>query len=245
MLSFFTSKPFLTDLLTENYVDIHSHVLPGLDDGAKNIADTTKLTKAFKEMGFSQFITTPHISEHIWKNNADIILSKQKETETLLTSNNIVLPFKAAAEYLIDDHFENLFKSEKLLTLKDNYVLIEMSFMNPPVELYRVLFELQVAGYIPVLAHPERYLFCHRAFDEYTKLKKAGCLFQLNLLAVTGHYGNTIAGISEKLLKQGMYDFTGTDAHHKIHIERLNQKIKINSVSALKEIIANNQFFKF
>lgn len=245
MLSFFKSRPFLTDLLTENYVDIHSHVLPGLDDGAKNIEDTIKLTKAFKEIGFSQFITTPHVSEHIWKNNADIIISNQKETETLLAAQNITLPFKAAAEYLIDDRFENLFKSEKLLTLKDNYVLIEMSFMNAPVELYRILFELQVAGYIPVLAHPERYLFCHKNFDEYAKLKKAGCLFQLNLLAVTGHYGNTIAGISEKLLKQGMYDFTGTDAHHKIHIERLNQKIKINSVSALKEIIANNQFFKF
>lgn len=245
MLSFFTSKPFLVDLLTENYVDIHSHVLPGIDDGAKNIADTIKLTTAFQEIGFSQFITTPHISEHIWKNASDAIITNQKETEALLGANNITLPFKAAAEYLIDEHFENLFKSEKLLTLKDNYVLVEMSFMNAPVELYRILFELQVAGYIPVLAHPERYLFCHRSFEEYAKLKKAGCLFQLNLLAVTGHYGSTIAGIAEKLLKLGMYDFTGTDVHHKIHIERLNQKITVSSISALKTSIANNQFFKF
>jgi tyrosine-protein phosphatase YwqE len=117
--------------------------------------------------------------------------------------------------------------------------------MNAPVELYKALFDLQVAGYIPVLAHPERYLYYHKNFDEYYKLKKAGCLFQLNLLSAVGYYGTRITKMAEQLLKKGMYDFVGSDVHHKKHIEAFNEKIKIEDNLALKEVIANNQFFKF
>ncbi|WP_035647868.1 tyrosine-protein phosphatase [Flavobacterium sp. ASV13] len=247
MLSFLKSKPYLKDLLAGNYVDIHSHLLPGIDDGAKTIADTSKLAKSFQEMGVVQFITTPHISHYIWNNSPETIITKHQETQILLEAENIKIPFQAAAEYFMDDWFETHFQNEKLLTLKDNYVLVEMSYMNAPVQLYKILFDLQVAGYIPVLAHPERYLFYHKNFNEYDKLKKAGCLFQLNLLATVGYYGGEIAKIADELLKKGMYDFVGTDVHHNNHIASFNQKVKIdnNNIKTLKEIIANNQFFKF
>lgn len=245
MLSFFKTKPHLKDLLSGNYVDIHSHLLPGIDDGAKTIKDTIKLAKAFQEIGVSQFTTTPHISHYIWNNSPEDIIKNHKETSLLVEESNIKIPFRAAAEYFMDDWFENHFQNEKLLTLKDNYVLVEMSYMNAPVQLYKILFDLQVAGYIPVLAHPERYLFYHKNFSEYEKLKKAGCLFQLNLLATVGYYGGEITKAAEELLKKGMYDFVGTDVHHDNHIASFNQKIKIESLAPLKEIIANNQFFKF
>jgi protein-tyrosine phosphatase len=245
MLSFLKSKPYLKDLLAGDYVDIHSHLLPGIDDGAKTIADTIKLSNSFQEMGVSQFITTPHISHYIWNNSPEVIISKHGETKLLLEKEKIKMPFRAAAEYFMDDWFESHFQTEKLLTLKDNYVLVEMSYMNAPVQLYKILFDLQVAGYIPVLAHPERYLFYHKNFNEYDKLKKAGCLFQLNLLATVGYYGSEITKVAEQLLKKGMYDFVGTDVHHDNHIASFKQKIKIDSASNLKEIIANNQFFKF
>lgn len=245
MLSFFKSKPHLKDLLSEDYIDIHSHLLPGIDDGAKTIGETAKLATAFKEIGISQFITTPHISHYIWNNTSQTIIENSIETKLALESNNIKMPFLAAAEYFMDDWFENHFKTEKLLTLKDNYVLVEMSYMNAPVQLYKILFDLQVAGYIPVLAHPERYLFYHKNLNEYEKLKKAGCLFQLNLLALVGYYGERINAIANHLLKKRMYDFTGTDVHHSKHINSFNQKIKTDNLPALKEIIANNQFFKF
>ncbi|WP_316633662.1 CpsB/CapC family capsule biosynthesis tyrosine phosphatase [uncultured Flavobacterium sp.] len=244
MLSFLKSKPYLKDLLAGDYVDIHSHLLPGIDDGAKTIADTATLAKSFAEIGVTQFITTPHISHYIWNNSPEIIIKKQQETKLLLKKDNIIIPFQAAAEYFMDDWFENHFKNEKLLTLKDNYVLVEMSYINAPVQLYKILFDLQIAGYIPVLAHPERYLFYHKNLNEYDKLKKAGCLFQLNLLAVVGYYGNEVTKIAEQLLKKGMYDFVGTDVHHSNHISYFNQKVKID-VSTLKEVVANNQFFKF
>lgn len=244
MLSFFKSKPHLKDLISEGFIDIHSHLLPGIDDGAKTIKETIQLTKAFQDMGFSQFTTTPHISHYIWNNSPETITENHKKTKLLLEENNLEIPFRAAAEYLMDDSFENYFKEKKLLTLKDNYVLVEMSYLNAPIQLYKTLFDLQVAGYIPVLAHPERYTFYHKNFSEYEKLKKAGCLFQLNLLSTVGYYGERIAKITEELLKKGMYDFAGTDVHNMKHIASFSNKIKINSTSNLKEVIANNHFFK-
>jgi tyrosine-protein phosphatase YwqE len=130
------------------------------------------------------------------------------------------------------------------LTLKDNYVLVEMSYINAPIQLYSILFDLQVAGYIPVLAHPERYLFYHNNFNEYVKLKRAGCVFQLNLLSVVGYYGPEITKIAAQLLAKGMYSYVGSDVHHDNHIVAFEQKVKIKDLAPLKEAIANNQFFK-
>ncbi|KRD12882.1 histidinol phosphatase [Flavobacterium sp. Root901] len=245
MFSFLKSKPFLKDLLAGSYVDIHSHLLPGIDDGARTIKKTIKLAKAFEELGISQFVTTPHISHYVWNNSEENIVRRLQETQVLLQEENSTIPFKAAAEYFIDDWFQNHIKTEKLLTLKDNYILVEISYLSAPLNLYKIIFEIQLAGYIPVLAHPERYLYYHKNFVEYEKLKKAGCLFQLNLLAVTGYYGSEITKTAALLLKKGMYDFSGTDVHHGRHIESLNQKIKIDAAENLKEVIQNNQFFKF
>lgn len=245
MLSFFKSKPILKDLLDGSFVDIHSHVLPGIDDGAQSINKSIELATSLEKMGVSQIITTPHINHYVWDNSPENINSKLEETQKAFTANNIHIPIQAAAEYFIDDWFVSYFKKEKLLTLKDNYVLIEMSYLNAPLNLYKTIFDLQIAGYIPVLAHPERYTFFHKKFDEYKKLKDAGCLFQLNLLASVEYYGSKIAKAADELLKKGMYDFCGTDVHHKNHINAFDQKLKIDNIDNLKEVITNNQFFKF
>ena len=244
MFSLFKSKPVLKDLIPDNHIDIHSHLLPGIDDGAVTIEDTLRLTKALQSFGVSQFITTPHIIQHVWNNTHDQILSNKTTTIVELEKNNISVPFKAAAEYLMDDQFARLFQSGELLTLKDNYVLVEMSYINAPIQLYSILFDLQVAGYIPVLAHPERYLFYHNNFNEYAKLKKAGCLFQLNMLSIVGYYGAGITKIAEQLLQKDMYTYVGSDVHHNNHIAAFDQKVNLKDLTPLKEVIANNQFFK-
>ncbi|WP_343618221.1 CpsB/CapC family capsule biosynthesis tyrosine phosphatase [Flavobacterium sp.] len=245
MLSFFKSKPYLKDLLAGDFVDIHSHLLPGIDDGAKTIKKTVKLAKAFEDLGISQFVTTPHINHYVWNNSEEGIAAKYNETKLLLKEENSTPIFKVAAEYFMDDWFETHLKEGKLLTLKDNYVLVEISYLSAPFNLYKMIFDIQLAGYKPVLAHPERYVYFHKNFGEYENLKKSGCLFQLNLLAVMGYYGSEITKTAELLLKKGMYDFAGTDVHHGKHIESLHQKIKIDSSVQLKEVITNNQFFKF
>jgi protein-tyrosine phosphatase len=244
MITFFRSKPILKDLIPEHHIDIHSHLLPGIDDGARTFGDTLRLTQALQDIGISEFITTPHIIQHVWDNTHEQILDKKATTVLELEKNNITVPFKAAAEYLMDDQFVQLFQSNNLLTLKDNYVLVEMSYINPPIQLYSILFDLQVAGYIPVMAHPERYLFYHNDFNEYHKLKRAGCLFQLNLLSVVGYYGTAIAKIAEQLLQKGMYTYVGSDVHHDNHITAFKQKVNLKDLTPLKEAIANNQFFK-
>lgn len=244
MFTLFKSKPILKDLIPNNHVDIHSHLLPGIDDGARTFNDSLRLIQSLQGMGITQFITTPHIIQHVWENTHEQIQSNKQTTVLALEENNIKLPFKAAAEYLMDDQFVKLFQSHDLLTLKDNYVLVEMSYINAPIQLYSILFDLQVAGYIPVLAHPERYIFYHNNFNEYHKLKKAGCLFQLNLLAVVGYYGENIAKVAEQLLQKGMYDYVGTDVHHDAHIAAFDKKIKLKDYKPLQEIITNNQFFK-
>ena len=245
MLSFLKPKPILKELLDGSFVDIHSHILPGIDDGAKNIKKSVDLVSSLQEIGVSQIITSPHISHYVWNNSPEIIASKLLETEKALEENKIEIPVRAAAEYLIDSWFENHFKEEKLLTLKDNYILVEISYQNAPLNIYKTIFEIQLAGYIPVLAHPERYLFYHNKFSEYEKLKNAGCLFQLNLLSTVEYYGSKIAKVTDELLAKGMYSCCGTDVHHKKHIEAFDSKLKIKNIQSLKEVIANNQFFKF
>ncbi|WP_395051220.1 tyrosine-protein phosphatase [Flavobacterium sp.] len=244
MLSLLKSKPVLKDLIPDNYIDIHSHLLPGIDDGAQTFEDTLRLTKALQSFGTSQCITTPHIIEHFWDNTPEIITEKEAVVLVELSKHKITIPFRAAAEYMMDESFVSLFQTGPLLTLKKNYVLVEMSYINPPVQLYSILFDLQVAGYIPVLAHPERYLFYHHNMEEYNKLKTAGCLFQLNLLAVVGYYGDAVTKVAEKLLQKGMYSFVGSDAHHDNHIAAFDRKVKLKDLLPLTEAMANNQFFR-
>jgi protein-tyrosine phosphatase len=243
---FFFNKPknFLKDLIPDNHIDIHSHVLPSIDDGAKNIEETLFLVNSLTKMGVSKIITTPHILTGFYDNTKASIQAKEQEIKPLLEQNNISIPITAAAEYLIDDYFVTLFKKQEILTLKDNYVLVEISYLNPPINLFEIIFDLQVAGYKPILAHPERYQYYHKNFDEYLKLKNAGCAFQLNLLSTVGYYGKEVAEASQKLLKKGLIDYVGTDVHHQKHIESFDKKLIIKEESALKEAISNNHFFK-
>lgn len=243
MFFFNKPKPSLADLIPDGYVDIHSHLLPGIDDGAKDPQHSLKLVKSLKEYGFSEFITTPHVLTGVWNNTREGITTTEQEAKKFLLEQGIQNPFKAAAEYIMDDAFTQLFKSEPLLTLKDNYVLVEMSYINAPIQLYDIIYELQVAGYKPILAHPERYLFYHRKFEEYYKLKKAGCKFQINLSSVTGYYGKEVLVIAQKLIEEDMIDFAGSDVHHERHVESYKSKVQLKKTDRLVNALKNNTLF--
>ncbi|MGC4041464.1 MAG: histidinol phosphatase [Flavobacterium sp.] len=247
MISFFRqNKPFLKDIIPDNFVDIHSHLLPGIDDGAAVLEDTSILVKGLQEIGFKNFITTPHIMGEVWKNTPDSINQTLSSTVSGLAIPDISNRMKAAAEYMMDAEFWDLFKNEKLLCLKDNYVLVEISYLHPPIQLYDILFELQVAGYKPVLAHPERYNFYHEtSLSHYRKLKKAGCLFQMNMLSSTGYYGERVAKTANLLLKASLIDFLGSDVHHTRHLEYMQKKIVLKNHEYLTPIFQNNSFFRF
>lgn len=243
MFFFNKPKPNLADLIPDGYVDIHSHLLPGIDDGSKDQQHTLKLINSLKEYGFSEFITTPHVLTGVWNNTKQGITDTEGTTKLFLAEQGIQNPFKAAAEYIMDDAFTQLFKSEQLLTLKDNYVLVEMSYINAPIQLYDIIYELQVAGYKPILAHPERYLFYHRKFEEYYKLKKAGCKFQINLSSVTGYYGKEVLETAQKLIEEDMIDFAGSDVHHERHVESYKNKVQLKKTDRLVTALKNNSLF--
>ena len=240
MFFFRKSTPLLSDLIPDDYTDIHSHLLPGIDDGSKDIIETRHLISSLKDVGFKEFISTPHVYNGVWENTTHGIQSTLERTISQLEDT----PLYAAAEYMMDSFFfDRLKKQEPLLTLKENYLLVEMSYLNAPIQLYDIIFEIQLQGYKPVLAHPERYLFYANNFDEFIKLKKSGCLFQLNLLSTTGYYGTMVTKTAQKLLDQNSYDFVGSDVHHQKHVNALSTKLQIKNQEALRPLLQNNHFF--
>lgn len=245
MFFFNRLKPRLKDLIPDRYFDIHSHLLFGIDDGSKSFEETLLLLKNLEKIGFSGFITTPHIIKSVWDNTPESINNKYAETKNLLKSHGTDFKIKPAAEYMMDSFFFEKIKSEPLLTIKDNYVLVEMSYFNPPIHLYDIIFEIQIQGYTPVLAHPERYLFYFKNLDEYKKLKKSGCLFQINLLSTTGYYGKEATITADFLLKKGMIDFTGSDVHNMKHVESFEKRIIVKEKASLKEAFERNSIFSF
>ena len=216
--------------------DMHSHLLPGIDDGSPDLETSISLIKGMAEIGFSKFITTPHIMWEMYKNTPEIIAEKLEMVRAALKEAGIDVEINAAAEYFLDDHVEGLLKrNEKLLTISGNKVLAEFSLASAPHGLKDILFEMQMQGYQPVIAHPERYIYLgvNKAF--YEELKDIGCLFQLNVLSLTGYYGKSVQELALHLIKKGYYDLVGTDLHHIRHLNELHSASAIQAVQKLIE----------
>ncbi|MBL7763429.1 MAG: histidinol phosphatase [Chitinophagaceae bacterium] len=202
--------------------DMHSHLLPGIDDGAQDISTSVQLIKGMKEAGYSKLITTPHIMWDMYQNTRDIILSTLDEMRDVLKEQEVDIDLHAAAEYFLDDYVMGLLKKkEPLLTFGDKMVLSEFSMASPPIDLKEILFEMQMQDYQPVIAHPERYIYLEHNKEFYDELKDAGYLFQLNILSFAGVYGRSVSDLAHHLLKKGYYDFIGTDLHNVRHLKAL------------------------
>lgn len=245
MLSFFNNpKNTLTSIFPDNFVDIHAHLLHGIDDGAKNMEESMAMIKRMYSYGIKNFITTPHIMEGIWENTPSGIHQKLGEIANRLKKEGLQdVTIRAAAEYMLDSNFEQLLKEKKLLTLKDNIILVELSYQSVPFNLYELLFQIQMAGYKPLLAHPERYSYFHNNYKEYQKLKDVGCAFQLNLLSLSNYYGNQVQRTATKLLKDNMFDFVGTDTHHLRHLDYLEKITNTKTLKLVSPLLQNNLFF--
>ncbi len=238
MLSIFKKKIFLQDLL-EGSIDIHNHILPGIDDGATEVKDSLKLIDKFGEMGVKHFIATPHIMNDYYPNTpATISAALQKVTAALSEAGKTDISVTAAAEYMMDHSFLDILENDEILCLYQDYVLVEMSYFQAPINLNEILFKLQTRKFRPVLAHPERYAYYHsKDLKKYKELKERGCYFQLNILSLIGHYGSNIQAAAFALLDQSMIDFVGSDAHQLRHLEKLAEaKISQKRFDQLKPI---------
>ncbi len=203
--------------------DVHSHLIPGIDDGAQTMEDSLNLIKQFIELGYKKLITTPHIMIDQYRNTPEIILSGLGKVQTEIKNQKLEIELQAAAEYYIDNDFLKLIEEKKLLTFGNNYVLVEMSFFAESPLLKDALFNLQIAGYKPVFAHAERYGFWHNEYEKFEDVKSRGALLQLNMTSLSGHYSEDVKKVAQQLIDDEMYDLIGSDCHHFGHIELMQK----------------------
>lgn len=236
MFGLFNSKYRLVDSdLLKGMIDIHSHILPGVDDGSPDIATSLSLLQYMESLGLQEVWLTPHIME-------DYPTPKEK----LLQQFNLLkqaysgsLNLRLAAEYMMDASFSNKLK-EDVLPLSSKHLLVETSYMSPPVGLFDILSDVWNAGYQPVIAHPERYVYMKE--DDFHQLKDKGYSLQLNLVSLSGYYGSYSKAVSERLLKLRMYDFIGSDLHHLERYQTMLDTMKLTrqQLDAIGDLIANN-----
>jgi protein-tyrosine phosphatase len=218
------------------YCDMHSHLIPGIDDGAPDMDTSMKLITGLMNIGYRKIITTPHIMWDLYKNTNEIIQIGWEKVKKEIEIRNLPIDFYAAAEYYMDEHFDKMVDDDSpLLTVKANMVLVEFSFIQEPIELKKTIFKLQIKGYQPVIAHPERYLYFGADKNWYDELKHAGCLFQINLLSLIGFYGKAALELGQYLIKKKYVDLLGTDLHHPHHLEALQNYPAMDLVSKLVE----------
>lgn len=239
MFSIFKKQESFVNDFSHLGLDLHSHLIPGIDDGADTVETSLQLIRALQEMGYKTLYTTPHVMSDLYPNTRASILEGLARLKSAVQAAGINMEIGAAAEYYMDEYFENIIHNEEILPLPDNRVLIEMSFVTAPPNLFHYIFKLQTKSYKPILAHPERYLFLKSKFNEYHRLKEYGCEFQLNILSLIGHYGKPVQETAFKLLKNKLIDYLGTDLHHQRHAELLQDALKDRKV---REILTNYEF---
>ena len=223
MFSFFKKQPKTTTDFSVLKTDMHSHLIPGIDDGAPDVETAVSLVKELHEMGYQKLITTPHVMADLYPNTPEIIKAGLEKLKKALVVEGVDVEIEVAAEYLMDEAFGDKIEEGTLLTLPGNRVFVEMSFVSPAPELDNYLFQLQLKGYRPVLAHPERYAYLKGNLKTYERLKDQGCTLQLNILSLLGYYGKPIKEVAWKLLKHKLVDFLGTDLHHQQHANKLQE----------------------
>lgn len=205
-------------------LDLHSHVIPGIDDGSESMEESLRMLEKMQNLGFSKLFTTPHIMWDCYKNTPEIILQNIEKVKIAAREAGLTININAAAEYFIDEHFVDLLETgQKILTLPGNRVLVELPYSTPLLNTPETLFNIIEKGYRPVLAHPERYTYFYSDPTVYKKLCDQGCELQVNILSLGNYYGENVHKMAEWLLKNKLISFLGTDAHKSQHLDLINR----------------------
>lgn len=213
--------------------DVHSHFIPGIDDGAQNLEQSMELLHAMRELGYRKVITTPHSMADGYKNSPAIILGGLQKLRAEVERQGLDIEVDAAAEYYLDHDLERKVTEGEVLTFGDKLLLFELPFISEPQMLLSLIFQMQTQGHKPVLAHPERYAYWHSDFSKFERLKERGVLFQLNLVALSGAYGRPAKEIAERLIDAGAYELLGSDCHNMNHVEAIRNTLERPSLHKL------------
>ena len=200
--------------------DIHCHILPGVDDGSPDVATSVALVERMRDWGIERIIASPHVTETTFENTPAILDPALDLLKSALTERGIDIDLSRSSENRIDDFFLEMLDKGQIRPLPNNYLLVECSFLQEPWQMDRILYDLKLKGYKPIIAHPERYFYYHgRDNLRYTQLHESGTLFQINVLSLAGAYSKTERKVAEQLIERGYVDFIGTDLHNHRHAE--------------------------
>lgn len=214
-------------------VDMHSHLIPGIDDGARTEEDSLRLIQGLLDLGYQKLITTPHVMQDLYPNSPEKIRKGVNEIKKKVGDSII----DAGAEYYLDEFVPELVKTNQpLLTISGPLLLVEMGFVSPPLHLEQMVRQLIDKGYQPIVAHPERYGYFHQKPDGYQQLKEMGCLLQSNLLSFSGYYGESVCKAAEELAEHKLIDLLGTDLHHDKHLAALRE---LKLTGSLEKVLEN------
>lgn len=206
---------------------MHSHLLPGIDDGVQSLEDAEAIILYFKKLGYTKLITTPHVMSDSYPNTPEIIHEKLRTLQAHLQQKNIVITIQAAAEYYLDEAFTAMVESDKpLLTFGSKHLLFETNFLTEPFNMKEVLFQIMTKGYKPILAHPERYLYLQDNLKKAEDLIDRGVLFQINISSITGYYSPAVQRTARQLIDRGWVHLLGSDCHHMQHARLIEEAFK-------------------
>ncbi|WP_316798544.1 tyrosine-protein phosphatase [Pedobacter frigidisoli] len=226
MFGFFKKKKIVPEFNFSSIgTDMHSHIIPGIDDGAQTLKDSLALAHKFKALGFKKLIATPHIMADYFRNTPDTINRGLDTLRKGLDDIQLDLEIDAAAEYYLDETLEKKVRQKDVLTFGAGYMLFELSYINPPQNLFDFIKLIQDSGYQPILAHPERYPYYYASFESYHQIRETGCLLQMNSIALTGYYGSGAKKTAEEMVENHMVDFIGSDMHHLKHAAALENSL--------------------
>jgi tyrosine-protein phosphatase YwqE len=241
LFSFFKKQDVLPFDLSLIGVDMHSHLIPGIDDGSNSMDETIAMLAKFEHLGYRKVITTPHIMSEVYNNTSEIILKGLDEVRVEAKKHGLKIEIDAAAEYYFDDYLVDLVKKREVLTFGDQYVLVEFSFHTPPVYDDILFFEMQMARYKPVLAHFERYPYFHGSTEKAKEYRDKGAQIQVNINSLTGNYGPEVRKQAEKLIDQNLVDFIGSDCHRMQHLVTMEANLTLPYISKLSSLALKNQ----
>lgn len=218
--------------------DIHSHLIPGIDDGSPDMDTSLALLKELEMLGYKKIITTPHVKTEYFQNDVTKLDDLCERLRRAARFEGIKLDIEVGAEHLLDEGVNQRIKNGQFKTFGDNYLLVELPFMFPPFGLDGYIFELQLAGYKLILAHPERYLYWLNDFNQFIRLKDSGVLFQVNIISLGNYYGKDVYNLAKKLIDNNMVELLGTDTHSAKHIEAVRKSC---SSSLLKKLLESGR----
>ena len=218
-------------------IDIHSHIVPGIDDGSSNLEESMRMISSLRAIGYKTLITTPHVMYEGYSNSKDSILEKFDILREEVERRGLEIALEIAAEYYMDEGLQNLLRQKEILTVGDAHILFETAYISMPNNFESMIYLMRMKGYTPIIAHPERYLYIKEPEVIYERWKELGIEFQVNLNSFTGYYGNLALQRAKWLAKMRMIDYLGSDLHDMQQFEAIKKGIwRVD----MKEVIDSN-----